>query len=493
MKDKIFEILEKKKAFDHAIALLHWDLETEAPKMALEKIAATMGFLSAESYSLIINDDFKNMLYNIETESLSDLDKKVIETLRKDFEKLEKIPKEEYVEYSQLTVEATSKWEEAKNADDFEIFKPYLEKIINFNKRFIKYRGYKDHPYNTLLDDYEEGMTVEKTDEFFKKIKQELIPLIKKINTLNKGDNKLKGVFNTDKQKEFSKFLAEYIGFDFSKGVIKESEHPFTLNFDNKDVRITTHYYESDPLSAVFSTIHEGGHAIYEQNIKDEISKTILGEGTSMGVHESQSRMYENMFGRNLNFWIPVYPKLQEKFPEELGDISLEKFYRIVNDSKSSLIRIEADELTYPIHVLIRYELEKEIFETDVDINELPKKWADKYEEYLGIRPETFREGILQDVHWSGGSFGYFSSYALGSAYASQFYHAMCAEFDVEKELKSGSFEKINTYLRENIHQYGKYKNPEEIIMDTTKEKFNPNYYINYLREKYGKLYVLCN
>ena len=212
-----------------------------------------------------------------------------------------------------------------------------------------------------------------------------------------------------------------------------------------------------------------------------------------MGVHESQSRMYENMFGRNLNFWIPVYPKLQEKFPEELGDISLEKFYRIVNDSKSSLIRIEADELTYPIHVLIRYELEKEIFETDVDINELPKKWADKYEEYLGIRPETFREGILQDVHWSGGSFGYFSSYALGSAYASQFYHAMCAEFDVEKELKSGSFEKINTYLRENIHQYGKYKNPEEIIMDTTKEKFNPNYYINYLREKYGKLYVLCN
>ena len=275
--------------------------------------------------------------------------------------------------------------------------------------------------------------------------------------------------------------------------VIKESEHPFTLNFDNKDVRITTHYYESDPLSAVFSTIHEGGHAIYEQNIKDEISKTILGEGTSMGVHESQSRMYENMFGRNLNFWIPVYPKLQEKFPEELGSISLEKFYRIVNDSKSSLIRIEADELTYPIHVLIRYELEKEIFETDVDVNELPKKWADKYEEYLGIRPETFREGVLQDVHWSGGSFGYFSSYALGSAYASQFYHAMCTEFDVEKELKSGSFERINTYLRENIHQYGKYKNPEELIMDTTKEKFNPNYYINYLREKYGKLYVLCN
>lgn len=491
MKNKIFEILEKKKAFDHAIALLHWDLETEAPRKGVEKIAQTMGYLSAESYSLIINDEFKKMLYEIKLDGLSDLDKKVIENLRKDFEKLEKIPKKDYVDYTQLTVEATANWEEAKKNNDFEIFKPYLEKIINFNKNFIKYRGFTGHPYNTLLDDYEEGMTVEKTDEFFKKIKQELLPLIKKVNKENKKIKKLDKVFDIIKQKEFSKFLAEYIGFDFSKGVLKESEHPFTLNFNNKDVRITTHYYEKNLVSSIFSTIHEGGHAIYEQNIKDVISRTVLGEGTSMGIHESQSRIYENVFGRNINFWKAVYPKLQEVFSENLKNVSLDEFYMIINDSKSSLIRIEADELTYPIHVLIRYELEKEIFSNDVDIDELPKKWADKYEEYLGIRPKTFEEGILQDVHWSSGLFGYFASYALGSAYASQFYNSMIKEFDVEKELRKGSFKKINEYLRENIHKYGKYKTPNEIIKDTTKEEFNPNYYINYLREKYGKLYVI--
>ena len=278
---------------------------------------------------------------------------------------------------------------------------------------------------------------------------------------------------------------------DFHGKVLELDFNGMLLNFNNKDVRITTHYYEKNLVSSIFSTIHEGGHAIYEQNIKDVISKTVLGEGASMGIHESQSRIYENIFGRNINFWKAVYPKLQETFPENLKAVSLEDFYMIINDSKSSLIRIEADELTYPIHVLIRYELEKEIFSEDINIDELPKKWADKYEEYLGVRPNTFEEGILQDVHWSSGLFGYFSSYALGSAYASQFYNSMIKEFDVEKELRKGSFKKINEYLRENIHKYGKYKTPNEIIKDTTKEEFNPNYYINYLREKYGKLYVI--
>ena len=489
MKNKIFEILEKKKAFDHAAALLHLDLETEAPKAAIAKISDTMGHLSSESYSLIINEEFKKMLYELDIKDLNEIEKKVIELLKKDFEKLEKIPKEDYVEYSKLSVESTMKWEEAKRKNDFDIFKPYLEKIIDYNKKFIKYRGYTDHPYNTLLDDYEEGMTVENTDEFFLKIKEELLPFIKKINDKNKQIKKISGSFDVLKQKEFSRFIAEYVGFDFFKGVLKESEHPFTLNFSNKDVRITTHYYEENLLSSVFSTVHESGHAIYEQNIRDDISETILGEGTSMGIHESQSRLYENVFGRNINFWRPIYKKLQDDFPENLKNISLNGFYEAINASKPSFIRIEADELTYPVHILIRYELEKKIFSENVDVNKLPEKWADMYEEYLGIRPETYQEGILQDVHWSSGLFGYFSSYALGSAYACQFYHAMEKSFDVEKELENGSFEKINNYLRENIHQFGKYKNPVEIVKDTTGEEFKPEYYINYLKEKYGKIY----
>ena len=300
--------------------------------------------------------------------------------------------------------------------------------------------------------------------------------------------------FNIEKQKELSMYILNLIKFDFDKGVLKESEHPFTTNINNKDVRITTHYYENDLLSSIYSTIHEGGHALYEQHIDDKIADSILGTGVSMGIHESQSRIFENMFGRSKEFLKFLYPKVDEAFGLKKEGIDFDSFYKFANEVQASFIRTDADELTYPIHVLIRYELEKEIFsnpDEKTDTDKLAKKWADKYEEYLGIRPETYKKGILQDVHWAEGLFGYFPSYALGTAYAAQIYNAINERVDISKELEKGEFSKINDILREKIHKYGKLKNPKELILNMTGKTFDSKHYINYLKEKFSEIYDL--
>ncbi len=495
---KVKKVMERKNSLEHAKTLLHWDLETEAPSMAVERISKTLGFFAEEEYSTVINEDFKNLVYSIDVEKLNEIDKKIIEEIKEEFfEKMEKIPKEEYRKYSELKILSVKKWEEAKNKNDFDLFKGYLSDIIEFQKRFIKYRGYEGHPYNVLLDDYEDGMTVELVNDFFEKVKTRLSPFIKKIVEKDQGIEKIqkefeKINFDKEKQKKLSQYLLDIMKFNMEKGVLKESEHPFTTNINNKDVRLTTHYYEDNLLSSIYSTIHEAGHGLYEQNIDDEITDTILGGGVSMGIHESQSRIYENMFGRSREFLGFLYEKIDNLFEISKRGILEEELYRLANRVRNSFIRVEADELTYPIHILIRYELEKEIFENltnKTDVDALVEKWNDKYEEYLGIRPSDFREGILQDVHWSEGLFGYFPSYALGSAYGSQIYHAIGKITDIDENMKNGDFTRINEILKNEIHKYGKLKTPIELLKDMTKEIFNPEYYINYLIEKYSKIY----
>lgn len=499
---KIKEILEKKAAFDDAITLLNWDLETEAPRMAIEKKSKTLNYLSGESYSTVINDEFKELVYSVDENDLNELDRKIIKEIKKEtFEKMKKIPKEDYQKYSEIVLVASRVWERAKNENNYEIFKDYLKQIIEYNKKFIKLRGYEGHPYNTLLDDYEPEMTVVELDEFFEKVRTELSPLIKKIVKSEKKvldeekRKKFKSLkFDIQKQKELSKEILDVMKFDFERGILKESEHPFTTDMGNKDVRITTHYYEDNLLSSVYSTIHEGGHALYEQHITDEISNTILGNGTSMGIHESQSRIYENMFGRSREFLSFLYPKIEKVFDEILSKngITADDLYILANEVEESFIRIEADELTYPIHILIRYELEKEIFsdlDKEVDVDELAEAWADKYEKYLGIRPETYSKGILQDVHWASGLFGYFPSYALGSAYSAQIYDTINKKVNILEELKNGEFSRINEILKNNIHQFGKTKTPKEIIKDMTGKEFDSSYYIDYLIGKFSEIY----
>ncbi|CAM3087473.1 carboxypeptidase M32 [Streptobacillus felis] len=493
---RLKEILEKNRAYQHAMTILSWDLETEAPVNAALSISKTLGALSELSYLTLVNDEVRDIVYGVDINTLNEIDKKLILNLRKNiFDKMSKIPVDVYSKYSELGTMSTQKWGEAKRTNNLEIYAPYLEEVIKYNKDFIKYRGYEGHPYNLLLSDYENELTVEIVDEFFKNIKDELTPFIKEVITKKREELKdikarfLSKPYPIDKQKELSKEISEILKYDYNSGVIKESEHPFTTSTSNKDVRITTHYYENDPLSAIYSTIHETGHALYEQQISDEYQDNFLGNGVSMGIHESQSRIFENMFCKNDSFTKVIYDLLDKYFGVE---ITLDEFKLLLNEVNTSLIRVEADELTYPIHVMIRYELEKEIFsdlEKMENAEEIAKKWADKYEEYLGVRPKTYSEGILQDVHWSQGSFGYFSSYALGSAYSAQIYKAMEKDVDINKDLADSNFENINNWLKEKIHQFGSFKDPKDVILNATGEEFNSKYYVDYLKNKFAKIY----
>lgn len=496
---KLYEKIEIDAAYSHAMTLLSWDLETQAAKESVEGISKTLSILSKLSYDNYVNEDFKNLLYSIEVDKLDEVEKKIVEKLKKAvFEKMEKIPADEYSEYVKLIAEASSVWERAKNENNYEIFKPYLKKLIDTNKRFITYRGYKEHPYDVLLDDNETELTVSYADTFFKLLKEELGPFILKIK--GKKEKELKDIkaklskykFDIEIQKKLNKELAQILGFDFSKGVLAESEHPFTTEFNNKDVRFTTHYYENDVLSGIYSTVHETGHAIYEQQIDDKYNDThVLSGGTTMGIHEAQSRFYENVIGKHEKFAILIKDLLQKYFG--VNDISEKEYILLINEYKTQFIRIEADELTYPMHVLVRYEIEKYIFEDlkrEIDLDDLSKMWDDMYEKYLGIRPKDYVNGILQDSHWSGGLFGYFPSYALGSAYASQMYEAMSKKFDVAQMIEQRNFAKINEFLKEYIHKYGSFKTPKELIKIFSGEDFNPQYYINYLKDKFTKIYL---
>lgn len=486
--------LDRIMALKAAMTLFEWDEATLAPKEAGELTGKVIGILSGEYFQAVNNDKVKELARACEKEEgLSEAEAAQVRELSEEISKLDAIPQKEYQEFARLTAGAVRTWTKAKEENDFEAFAPTLEKVIAFQKKFAGYRAKEGQKkYDVMLDDYEPGFSMELLDAFFGLIKKEIVPLLKAVqeSSVEIPDAFLTGEFTDEQQEKIGRFMAEYVGFDFSKGVMAVSAHPFTTNLHNHDVRITTHYGKNLD-SSLFSIIHESGHALYELGIRDDLTQTLVGEGASMGMHESQSRFFENILGRSRSFWVPVYPRLQEAFPENLGKVSLDAFVHAVNKAVPGFIRTEADELTYSLHVLIRYELEKELIEGDLKVEDLPELWADKYEEYLGVRPKNVKEGVLQDIHWSQGSFGYFPSYALGSAFGAQMYARMKKEMDVDKLLEEGKIGVIRQYLRDHIHQYGKLKKSREILKEMTGEDFQPQYYVDYLKEKYKKLYHL--
>ncbi|MFR5601573.1 MAG: carboxypeptidase M32 [Lachnospiraceae bacterium] len=485
--------LERAMALKTAMILFEWDNETLAPQAAGSYTSRVIGALSEEYFRLITSDMVKEQLQQCQKEDLDEVQKGILRELAEELERLESIPRQEYREFSQLTSEATRIWARARKEQDFDLFAPALKKLVEFQRKFASYRAKDGQPlYDVLLNDYEKGFDMKTLDRFFQELKEELVPLIQKVAPLAKQVEAdfLTGDYPEDKQEKLARFLAEYVGFDFEKGILAVSAHPFTTNLHNHDVRITTHY-EDKVDSSIFSVIHEAGHGIYEMGVRDDLTQTLVGEGASMGMHESQSRFFENIIGRNRAFWVPIYGKLQEWFPEQLGDIDLDRFIRSVNRPQPGLIRIEADELTYSLHIMIRYELEKQLIQGEIQVEDLPELWADKYEEYLGLRPANVAEGVLQDIHWSQGSFGYFPSYALGSAFGAQIYAHMKQEMDVDGLLEQGRVDMIREYLREHIHQYGKLKSSRQILKDMTGEDFDPKYYVEYLKEKYQRFFTI--
>ncbi|VEU82031.1 carboxypeptidase M32 [Acholeplasma hippikon] len=479
------------KAYEYAMWVLSWDLETETPEGALDYRSEQVEVLTTELYALQTDSAYLEAIDKLYAtrNSLDELLRREIEKIVKDMRLIKKMPKDEYIQYQVLMSKSSSIWAEAKAKNDFNLFLPTLEKIIDFTRKTTKYLQTPElKGYDVLLDMYEEGMTMKEYDAFFLNLREELVPFVLSATSGKKPlSRKLtKGFFSIEKQKEFNKYLTTVFNFDLNRGVLKQSVHPFESNFSSTDVRITTKYLENAVESAVFSTIHEMGHGIYEQQISKDLIDTRLNMGASMGIHESQSRMYENMIGRSYAFWENHFDKLKEIFAKELKGVSLLDFYQYINRAERTLIRTEADELTYPLHIMVRYEIEKQLISGKLKAKDLPKKWRKLYQQYVGVRPKTDAEGVLQDIHWAGGSFGYFPTYALGSAYAAQIYQAMNKDFNIENAISNNEIYKINDWLREKIHQYGSSKSPKELILNATGEPFNSKYYVDYLKRKFS-------
>ena len=489
--EKLEPYMERAMALQTAQVLFEWDNETLAPREAAPYTAKVVGTLSEEYQRIITGGQVRKLLEKCEKAGdLTERERAIVREMKEECGRLASIPPKEYGEFSRLKAEAASVWVRAREKKDFSMFAPTLRRIVEFEKRFAGYRAKKGQRlYDVMLDEYEKGFSMETLDKFFGELKEHLVPLLREITDkcASVEDGFLSGDFPDEAQQRAAKLLAEYVGFNFERGVMALSAHPFTTNLHNHDVRITTHYGRRMD-SSMFSVIHEAGHGVYEMGIRDDLTQTPAGQGASMGMHESQSRFFENILGRSEAFWEPIYGEIQEIFPG-LSDVPLDKFIRAVNKVKPGLIRTEADELSYCLHIMIRYEIEKMLIEEDLDVDRLPEVWNTKYEEYLGVRPDNDAVGVLQDIHWSQGSIGYFPSYALGSAIGAQLFSHMKKSMDMDALLRQGRISVIREYLRDHVHQYGKMKTTREILMDTTGEDFNPRYYVKYLEEKYRRLF----
>jgi len=483
-----------KAAYDHAMGVLYLDATTVAPSGVWEGLGKTLEVLSGITYQLDNDPEVGQWLSVLEAhrEELDPVQRRQAEVVRKNYDQIRRIPQEEYVAFTVTVNEAQGVWQKAKNENDFASFAPYLEKIVEFNRKFAHYYNPDLPVYDALLNEYEEGLNTKTLDTFFDQLRQIIVPLLTKIQQAEPIDDSfLYRYYPVEIQRKFSDYLMKVLGMDRAYSTIAETEHPYTTNFNNRDVRITTHYYENNLVSSMFSVIHEGGHALYELGADDCYNRTVLSGGASMGMHESQSRFYENILGRSEAFVHAIFPKVKEFFPEQLQDVTEEQFYRAINKAQPSLIRVEADELSYCLHIMVRYEIEKQLMEGALAVRDVPTAWNQLYQAYLGVTVPSDREGCLQDSHWSGGSIGYFPSYALGSAYGPQLLKKMEEDLgDIWADVSGGDLSRVTGWLKEKIHRHASFHKPGTLF-EAVCGSFDAKFYMDYLAEKYTKLYHL--
>ena len=488
------DLLQRKQiAYGHAMGLISYDGNTVAPKGSAANRAETLGILSGEIYKLSTSEETIALLDELHArrEELDLKSRRIVEVMHKEIENTRKIPMDEYIAYQKLCVEAEDIWRKAKDANDYPLFMPYLKELIEYTRRIAHYT-HPDLPvYDALLDQYEKGLTREKCDQFFDTLRRELVPLIHKVAQAKQVDDSfLTGVFPLDKQHQLSNYVMQVMGIDRNHCGIGETEHPFTTGFTKYDVRITTHYYENNFASSLYSVIHEGGHALYDLHPADDLAYTNIGGGVSMSIHESQSRFYENIIGRSRAFVSLIAPKLRELFPE-INDRTDDELYKAFNKAQPSLIRTESDELHYCMHIMVRYELEQKLMDGTLTVEALPQEWNRLYKEYLSVDVPSDREGVLQDTHWAGGMFGYFPSYALGSAYGAQMLSIMQETVDVQSVIESGDLTPINCWLEEHIWKYGGLYEPGTLLETALGRPFDPMYFVQYLKQKFTEIYQL--
>jgi carboxypeptidase Taq len=476
----------------YSSAVLGWDQETYMPEGSAELRSRQLSTLAGIAHELATTEALGKLLEELEKDSSLDAKQKtnVVQSL-KDYRKAKKYTREFVEEMSKTVSESFNAWQDAKKKNDWAIFVPKLKKLLELKRKECEMLGYKEHPYDALLDQHEPGLTTKDVEELFVDVRKELVPFVQHIFAKPLHSTAiLHQHYPKQAQWDFSVHLLKQLGFDFDKGRQDISMHPFTTNFGAADVRVTTRIDENNLSDCVTGTIHECGHALYEQGIPSSEYGLPSGEAVSLGIHESQSRLWENNVGRSLNFWKAQFTELKKAFPEQLKNSSAEEIFSAVNVVQPSLIRIDGDELTYHFHIMVRFEVEKALFENKLQVEEIPAFWNQRYKEYLGIDVPNDAKGCLQDVHWSHGSFGYFPTYSLGSFYAAQFFTKAKKDIPgLEKEIENENYSNLLKWLRTNIHQYGKQFDAKTLCERVTGEKLNFSYFMEYAKEKYGKLY----
>lgn len=475
-----------------ASGVLNWDQETYMPPKGANFRAQQLSTLAGMAHEISISEELGKLLSDLNTDdSLNEKEKRNIEQSLKSYKQSKKYTTAFVEELSKTISETFQAWQTAKNKNDFKSYAPHLKKLVELKRKECELLGYKEHPYDALLDQYEPEAKTKDLEILFADVKNQLVDFVKLIAA--KSQNKDSFMFlHYDKniQWNFGIDLLKQMGYDFEAGRQDISSHPFTTNFSSQDVRVTTRINENDVNEMIWSCIHEGGHALYEQGLPASEYGLPSGEYISLGIHESQSRLWENNVGRSLAFWKFNFKNLQNLFPENLKDITASDFYKAMNIVKPSLIRTSADELTYHFHVLIRFEIEKALIEGTIEVEELPSIWNKKYKDYLNIDVPNDTQGILQDIHWSHGSFGYFPTYSLGSFYAAQFFNQAKKEIkNLESEIENGNLKSLLDWLRKNIHIHGKHYTAEQLCIKLTGEKLNFKHFMNYAKQKYSDLY----
>jgi carboxypeptidase Taq len=509
----------------NARGVLHWDQEVMMPEDGTPARSQQLSALSAVSHELLTDDEMGEYLDELEAADLSDEQAAVVREIRREYDRATQVPTELVEEISQTTSEALPKWEKAKEEDDFSVFAPILEDLVELKREYAEHIDPDEDPYAVLFAEYEPYLDLETAEETLARLREELVPLIDDIResseARNASGNRTEsdddadlafdafsvsasdasggsedvrssgGEFDVDTQEELTRDVLDTLGYDWDRGRLDTAPHPFSTG-TQFDARVTTRFDESDPLGALTSTVHEFGHATYTLGLPDDEYGTPLGESRDLSVHESQSRLWENHVGRSSAFWERFLPVMKERFPQ-IDDVTPQEAYEAANEVyEDNLIRVEADELTYHMHIVLRFEIEQELIHGEIDVEDVPEVWNDKMEEYLGIRPETDAAGCLQDIHWSHGSFGYFPTYSLGSVLAAQLYaHAEEDIEDLEGKIREDEFEPLHEWLTENVHRHGcRYTTPE-LIEEATGEGFTADYFLDYVTEKYTDLYEL--
>ena len=477
--------------------LLGWDQQVNMPPGAAEARGNQMGTLQKLIHQKSITPSIGQLIDDLST-AVKDLDPdsddaRLIKVAKRDYENAVKVPPEFTEKFAKITAMAHGAWTEARETHDFSKFQPHLEEILALTHEYADFFAPFDHPYDPMLDQFEPGMKTAEVKAIFDALRPQQVKLIKAIADRPQVDDSfLYKPYDEQKQWDFGVDVITQYGYDWQRGRQDKSVHPFTANFGRTDVRITTRISTDYFNTGLFSTLHECGHGLYELGSMPNYERSPLAGGASLAVHESQSRMYENLIGRSMPFWEYYYPKLQELFRSQLDNIDLQTFYKGINKVEPSLIRVEADEATYNLHIMLRLEIEISLMEGKLEVRDLPEVWNDKMEEYLGIVPPTDTEGVLQDIHWSFGGIGYFSTYALGNLISAQLWEKMLADMpDMLDQIRKGSFADLLQWLVENIHQHGRKFEPQELVQRVTGSQIDAAPYMRYLNTKYSDIYGL--